>query len=218
MSLEIITTEDGSSSIINKNLNECYHSTSGAINESEHIFIENGLLACEKKALNTLEVGFGTGLNALLTQIICDKNKTMNNYHSIENNPILSKDYLALNYCKQLNIKDNNFIKMHNSSWGKKIAISKYFRLLKINIDLQMFNPTTKYDLIYFDAFSPNKQPELWTYDIFKRLYENLNNNGILITYCAKGAFKRILKKIGFEVSSIDGPIGKREITQAKKK
>ena len=218
MSLEIITTEDGSSSIINKNLNECYHSTSGAINESKHIFIENGLLACKKKVLNTLEVGFGTGLNALLTQIICDKNKTINNYHSIENLPILSKDYLALNYCKQLNIKDDNFIKMHNSSWGEKITISKYFSLLKINIDLQTFNPTTKYDLIYFDAFSPNKQPELWTYNIFKKLYENLNNNGILITYCAKGAFKRTLKEIGFEVSSIDGPIGKREITQAKKR
>mgnify|MGYP006098589015 CR=1 FL=1 len=218
MSLEIITTEDGSSSIINKNLNECYHSTSGAINESKHIFIENGLLACKKKVLNTLEVGFGTGLNALLTQIICDKNKTINNYHSIENLPILSKDYLALNYCKQLNIKDDNFIKMHNSSWGEKITISKYFSLLKINIDLQTFNPTTKYDLIYFDAFSPNKQPELWTYNIFKKLYKNLNNNGILITYCAKGAFKRTLKEIGFEVSSIDGPIGKREITQAKKR
>ena len=218
MSLEIITTEDGSSSIINKNLNECYHSTSGAINESKHIFIENGLLACKKKVLNTLEVGFGTGLNALLTQIICDKNKTINNYHSIENLPILSKDYLALNYCKQLNIKDDNFMKMHNSSWGEKITISKYFSLLKINIDLQTFNPTTKYDLIYFDAFSPNKQPELWTYNIFKKLYKNLNNNGILITYCAKGAFKRTLKEIGFEVSSIDGPIGKREITQAKKR
>ena len=218
MSLEIITTEDGSSSIINKNLNECYHSTSGAINESKHIFIENGLLACKKKILNTLEVGFGTGLNALLTQIICDKNKTINNYHSIENLPILSKDYLALNYCKQLNIKDDNFMKMHNSSWGEKITISKYFSLLKINIDLQTFNPTTKYDLIYFDAFSPNKQPELWTYNIFKKLYKNLNNNGILITYCAKGAFKRTLKEIGFEVSSIDGPIGKREITQAKKR
>ena len=218
MSLEIITTEDGSSSIINKNLNECYHSTSGAINESKHIFIENGLLACKKKILNTLEVGFGTGLNALLTQIICDKNKTINNYHSIENLPILSKDYLALNYCKQLNIKDDNFIKMHNSSWGEKITISKYFSLLKINIDLQTFNPTTKYDLIYFDAFSPNKKPELWTYNIFKKLYKNLNNNGILITYCAKGAFKRTLKEIGFEVSSIDGPIGKREITQAKKR
>ena len=218
MSLEIITTEDGSSSIINKNLNECYHSTSGAINESKHIFIENGLLACKKKVLNTLEVGFGTGLNALLTQIICDKNKTINNYHSIENLPILSKDYLALNYCKQLNIKDDNFMKMHNSSWGEKITISKYFSLLKINIDLQTFNPTTKYDLIYFDAFSPNKQPELWTHNIFKKLYENLNNNGILITYCAKGAFKRTLREIGFEVSSIDGPIGKREITQAKKR
>ena len=218
MNLEIIITEDGSSSIINKDINECYHSTSGAINESEHIYIENGLLACEKKDINTLEIGFGTGLNALLTQIICDKNKIKNNYHSIENLQISTTKYLALNYCKQLNIKNDNFIKMHSSSWGEKITISKYFSLLKINIDLQTFHPTIKYDLIYFDAFSPNKQPELWTYDIFKKLYNNLNKNGVLVTYCAKGAFKRILKKVGFEVFSLKGPIGKREITQAMKR
>lgn len=218
MSLEIILTEDGSNSIKNTIIDECYHSTSGAIDESQHIFIQNGLKAINKTSINTLEIGFGTGLNALLTQIECDKNKINNNYHSIENLPISSKDYKTLNYCKQLKIKDDIFLKMHNSDWEKETHISKYFNLLKINIDLQIFNLKTKYDLVYFDAFSPNKQPELWTYNIFKKLYENLNTNGILITYCAKGVVKRTLKEVGFEIKSLPGPIGKREITQAKKK
>jgi tRNA U34 5-methylaminomethyl-2-thiouridine-forming methyltransferase MnmC len=107
---------------------------------------------------------------------------------------------------------------MHNSPWEKETPISKYFNLLKINIELEKFNLKTQYDLIYFDAFSPNKQPELWTYNIFKKLYENLNTDGILITYCAKGIVKRTLKEVGFEIKSLAGPIGKREITQAKKK
>ena len=96
--------------------------------------------------------------------------KINNNYHSIENLPISSKDYKKLNYCKQLKVKDDRFLKMHNSTWGKETPISKYFNLLKINIELEKFNLKTQYDLIYFDAFSPNKQPELWTYNIFKKL------------------------------------------------
>ena len=218
MSLEIILTEDGSNSIKNTIIDECYHSTSGAINESQHIFIQNGLQAINKKTINTLEIGFGTGLNALLTQIEFDKNKINNNYHSIENLPISSKDYKTLNYCKQLKVKDDRFLKMHNSPWEKETPISKYFNLLKINIELEKFNLKKQYDLIYFDSFSPNKQPELWTYNIFKKLYENLNTDGILITYCAKGIVKRTLKEVGFEIKSLAGPIGKREITQAKKK
>jgi tRNA U34 5-methylaminomethyl-2-thiouridine-forming methyltransferase MnmC len=217
MNLEVITTKDGSSTIENKDLDESYHSKNGAINESKHIFIKNGLLSCNKNPINTLEIGFGTGLNALLTQINCDKRKIKNTYHTIDNNPIQSDKYNALNFCKELKIDNTNFLKMHNGAWDKELTISDNFTLLKIHNDLQSFNNKINYDIIYFDAFSPEKQPELWEENIFKNLFNSLNTQGILITYCAKGEIKRRLKKVGFKINSLPGPIGKREITQAKK-
>ena len=217
MNLELVNTYDGSNSLKNLIINDSYHSKYGAINESKHIFINNGLKRISKKKIRVLEIGFGTGLNALLTQLYCDKKKQNIIYHTIDNLPLKKDTYSSLNYCDQLKIDKDIFLKIHNSLWENEIELSNFFVLKKINCDFtkKLFNE--KYDLIYFDAFSPSKQPEMWVLDNFKKLYNCLNRNGVLITYSSKGDVKRTIKEVGFNVFSIAGPNGKREITLACK-
>ena len=217
MKLELVNTYDGSNSLKNLIINDSYHSKYGAINESKHIFINNGLKRISKKKIRVLEIGFGTGLNALLTQLYCDKKKQNIIYHTIDNLPLKKDTYSSLNYCDQLKIDKDIFLKIHNSLWENEIELSNFFVLKKINCDFtkKLFNE--KYDLIYFDAFSPSKQPEMWVLDNFKKLYNCLNRNGILITYSSKGDVKRTIKEVGFNVFSLEGPTGKREITLACK-
>ena len=217
MKLELVNTYDGSNSLKNLIINDSYHSKYGAINESKHIFINNGLKRISKKKIRVLEIGFGTGLNALLTQLYCDKKKQNIIYHTIDNLPLKKVTYSSLNYCDQLKIDKDIFFKIHNSLWENEIELSNFFVLKKINCDFtkKLFNE--KYDLIYFDAFSPSKQPEMWVLDNFKKLYNCLNRNGVLITYSSKGDVKRTIKEVGFNVFSVEGPTGKREITLACK-
>lgn len=217
MKLELVNTYDGSNSLKNLIINDSYHSKYGAINESKHIFINNGLKRISKKKIRVLEIGFGTGLNALLTQLYCDKKKQNIIYHTIDNLPLKKDTYSSLNYCDQLKIDKDIFLKIHNSLWENEIELSNFFVLKKINCDFtkKLFNE--KYDLIYFDAFSPSKQPEMWVLDNFKKLYNCLNRNGVLITYSSKGDVKRTIKEVGFNVFSVEGPTGKREITLACK-
>ena len=217
MKLELVNTNDGSNSLKNLIINDSYHSKYGAINESKHIFINNGLKRISKKKIRVLEIGFGTGLNALLTQLYCDKKKQNIIYHTIDNLPLKKDTYSSLNYCDQLKIDKDIFLKIHNSLWENEIKLSNFFVLKKINCDFtkKLFNE--KYDLIYFDAFSPSKQPEMWVLDNFKKLYNCLNRNGVLITYSSKGDVKRTIKEVGFNVFSVEGPTGKREITLACK-
>ena len=217
MKLELVNTYDGSNSLKNLIINDSYHSKYGAINESKHIFINNGLKRISKKKIRVLEIGFGTGLNALLTQLYCDKKEQNIIYHTIDNLPLKKDTYSSLNYCDQLKIDKDIFLKIHNSLWENEIELSNFFVLKKINCDFtkKLFNE--KYDLIYFDAFSPSKQPEMWVLDNFKKLYNCLNRNGVLITYSSKGDVKRTIKEVGFNVFSIAGPTGKREITLACK-
>ena len=217
MNNNIILTDDGSNSIFNCNINESYHSKYGAINESQHVFINYGLKFVSKKEIKIFEVGFGTGLNALLAYIYCDNHKIKIDYQTIEKFPLKKAYYSPLNFSEQLKIKKNIFINLHSSKWESKLEISDFFSINKYAQDLNDFDHKFYYDLIYFDAFSPEKQPELWTEKNFKKLYDNLNYNGILITYCAKGLIKRTLKKVGFKIHSFPGPKGKREITQARK-
>ena len=217
MNNNIILTDDGSNSIFNCNINESYHSKYGAINESQHVFINYGLKFVSKKEIKIFEVGFGTGLNALLSYTYCDNHKIKIDYQTIEKFPLKKAYYSPLNFSEQLKIKKNIFINLHSSKWESKLEISDFFSITKYAQDLNDFNHEFYYDLIFFDAFSPEKQPELWTEKNFKKLYDNLNYNGILITYCAKGLIKRILKKVGFKIYSFPGPKGKREITQARK-
>ena len=217
MKLELVNTNDGSNSLKNLIINDSYHSKYGAINESKHIFINNGLKRISKKKIRVLEIGFGTGLNALLTQLYCDKKEQNIIYHTIDNLPLKKDTYSSLNYCDQLKIDKDIFLKIHNSLWENEIELSNFFVLKKINCDFtkKLFNE--KYDLIYFDAFSPSKQPEMWVLDNFKKLYNCLNSNGLLITYSSKGDVKRAIKEVGFNVFSVEGPTGKREITLACK-
>tara|TARA_B100001741_G_scaffold290936_1_gene270773 strand:- start:21 stop:677 length:657 start_codon:yes stop_codon:yes gene_type:complete len=217
MKLELVKTIDGSNSLKNLIINDSYHSKYGAINESKHIFINNGLKRISKKKIRVLEIGFGTGLNALLTQLYCDKKEKKITYHTIDNLPLKEEIYSSLNYCDQLKIDKNIFLKIHSSLWENEIELSNFFVLKKMKYDFTKILFNEKYDLIYFDAFSPSKQPEMWTLNNFKKLYDCLNTNGVLITYSSKGDVKRIMKKVGFNISSVEGPTGKREITLASK-
>ena len=215
---EIFITEDGSSSIFIKGMNEHYHSVHGAIQESMHVYIKNGLDLCEKKMLSILEIGFGTGLNALLTFLESGNKALKIEYHSIEKYPLLPAEYCLLNFGNTLGQKYvDTFLRMHDCEWESNILISSDFILKKIKADLNDWIPTKQYDLIYFDAFAPDKQPDLWTESLFKKMYDTLYVGGILTTYCAKGQVKRNLKAAGFVVDSKPGPPGKREITVAKK-
>ncbi len=217
MKLELVKTIDGSNSLKNLIINDSYHSKYGAINESKHIFINNGLKRISKKKIRVLEIGFGTGLNALLTQLYCDKKEQNIIYHTIDNLPLKNEIYSSLNYYDQLKIDKNIFLKIHSSSWENEIELSNFFVLKKMKCDFTKTLFNEKYDIIYFDAFSPSKQPEMWVLNNFKKLYDCLNSNGILITYSSKGDVKRTMKEVGFNVSSVEGPKGKREITLARK-
>lgn len=225
--MEIIFTEDGSNSIYLPEINESYHSTHGAIQESSHIFINLGLKASKKKKIRILEIGFGTGLNALLTTLHPDFEI---DYTSLELFPLELSIALKLNYHQQLGIGPEIFHFLHQAPWGSYSQITENFKILKIQTDLTSFdfqnllncNPTNNstdlnFDLIYFDAFSPEKQPELWSEKIFSNIYDHCNKDAILTTYCAKGQVRRNLQAAGFKVERLPGPPGKREILRATK-
>ena len=214
-------TEDGSNSLYNKTLNEFYHSKFGAITESNHIFIQNGLCRNNNKTdiVRILEVGFGTGLNALLT-LKEMHGKVRVNYCAIELYPIDIETSESLNFCNFPDLESfrQNFLAFHTAEWETEIRIKDDFTLHKMRIDLLAFQPEPdSFDLIYFDAFSPNVQPELWSETIFRKLYLSLKVKGILVTYCAKGIVKQALRTVGFEVKRLTGPPGKRHIIQAIK-
>jgi tRNA U34 5-methylaminomethyl-2-thiouridine-forming methyltransferase MnmC len=222
-----IITGDGSSSLYHEELNETYHSKHGAMAESQHVFIKNGLeevLKTQEKAL-VLEIGFGTGLNAFLSAEIALKNpQKMIHYTSLEPFPIptsfLQKGSdVFLNYSKNYDENlDKIFFQLHDSEWNTEVSILNNFQLLKLKVKLEESSlPLNHYDLIYFDAFAPNKQPEMWSIQQFEKLFQTLKKGGFLVTYCAQGEFKRTLKKAGFEVKALQGPKGKREMTKGIK-
>ncbi len=221
MKLEVITTEDGSHSIFNKELNESYHSKFGAINESMVVFINSGFRQLlHKKKLNILEIGFGTGLNALLTGNIAIENQIEVNYYSIEPFPILPEIYNQLNYPELLNKKEDDglFRKLHEVGWNKLYIINDHFSITKLNLKLEDTELNQNFfDLVYYDAFSPEVQAQLWTQSIFEKIYNSMSQGGIFTTYSAKGSVRRNLIQSGFKTERIPGPKGKREIIRAVK-
>ena len=217
MENKIVITNDGSHSIFNPEVNETYHSKHGAIVEAEHVFIKNGLLAENKIQYNMLEVGFGTGLNALLTAQKAQQKKNMINYHAIELYPVPKESYSQLNFTELIGEEKSKLLILHECKWEKEQVINNFFKLTKNEISLDKYTSKIKFDIIYFDAFSPEKQPELWTIEIFKKMYDLLNEDGFLVTYCAKGSVKRTMKAVGFEIIVLDGPPGKRQMTRANK-
>lgn len=216
---EIKETKDGSHTLFVPELNEHYHSMHGAIQESSHVFIKEGFHKCTKDIIYLFEAGFGTGLNAILTFIEAEKNKKKVFYQGIDHCPLDWNLVRKLNYPDLLpeNIRET-FKEMHQSKWNVTNMLSPWFTFRKIKADLRTYNPAPGLDLVYFDAFGPDKQPEMWSYDIFFRIFEAMNRGGILTTYSVKGSVKRMLKDIGYEVDLIKGPPGKRQMIRAMKK
>ena len=222
--LEIITTSDGSHSLLNTQLNETYHSIHGAIQESVHVFIKNGLEYLAQKNPQTeikiLEVGFGTGLNALLTLQYNLDHLAKISYESLEAFPIAYETAMRLNYPNALSFPqaEKYFLQLHQSPWDEPVEISNTFSLHKRHVTLEAANLVTeKFDLIYFDAFAPSKQPEMWALPILEKIERSMKSGGVLVTYCAKGQLKRDLKSLGLIVETLPGPPGKFQMVRALK-
>ncbi|CAN5870040.1 tRNA (5-methylaminomethyl-2-thiouridine)(34)-methyltransferase MnmD [soil metagenome] len=223
MERKVTLTEDGSSTVFNSTLKQHYHSIHGAVQESQHVFLKMGFEKIQHPKLNiaVLEIGFGTGLNAFLVLLKCivEMNRIVS-YTSLEAFPLEEEEFTALNYAEALNFRDqqDKFLALHRAEWEVPTAIENGFTLLKKKIKLEDFIPEqTSFDLIFFDAFSPEAQPELWTEEIFKKLYEGMKPGGILVTYCAKGQVRRDLIAAGFSVERLEGPPGKREMLRGRK-
>ena len=221
--LEVIQTEDGSSSLLNVNLNETYHSIYGAIQESRHVFIESGLnyllQRSQIKSISILEIGFGTGLNALLTALSAEKMNLKIAYETVEAFPLSVATIAQLNYPDKLNSEEAKpiFSQLH-SEWNKHQIISKNFALLKREVKLQEADfVKEKFDLVYFDAFAPDKQPEMWGRDVLQKVADAMKPQAVFVTYSAKGQLKRDLVSLGLSVEKIPGPPGKREMIRAVK-
>ena len=217
MGNNLVITNDGSHSIYNPKINETYHSKHGAIVEAEHVFIKNGFKAVNKKELTILEVGFGTGLNALLTAQQAESKRVKVDYHTMELYPVNKESYVQLNFTDLIGLEKENLLGLHNCKGEEKEEISEHFTFTKNEISLEEYQTNVKFDIIYFDAFSPEKQPELWNDTIFKKMYQFLKEDGFLVTYCAKGVVKRTMKAVGFEIIVLDGPPGKRQMTRANR-
>ncbi|MCJ7448841.1 MAG: tRNA (5-methylaminomethyl-2-thiouridine)(34)-methyltransferase MnmD [Bacteroidales bacterium] len=216
---QLVTTSDGSHTIFVPEINEHYHSIHGAVQESEYIFLKNGFNFCKADPINIFEAGFGTGLNALLTAVRCIKEKREVFYTSIEKYPLADDIIRVLNYHLFAG-KEGQYIfdRIHESEWNGMQNICGNFNLRKIKGDLTSDHLTGCYDLIYFDAFGPDKQPEMWSRNVFTKISGITAKNGILITYSVKGDVKRNLKSCGFDVHILPGPPGKRQILRAIKK
>ncbi len=220
---EIITTADGSKTIHLPELDEQYHSKHGAVNEAKHVFIKNGLQhVLSKNNLGTvsiLEIGFGTGLNAFITFLEAEQNNLSVDYVGVEAYPVSIKEAMIMKYPEALLVKDreSDFERMHQSMWEQSVKMTSYFNLTKRKLFFIDIMDQNQYDLIYFDAFGARVQPELWTSEIFKKMYDALRAKGVLVTYAAKGSVRRAMLEVGFEVERLPGPPGKREMLRATK-
>ncbi len=219
--IEVRITADGSTTLYRKDIDETYHSHHGALQEARHVFIQEGL--CKKRDLpeiKILEIGLGTGLNALLTYLFALDHDLKIEYHGLEAFPLSAEIMQNVNYAQV--IPDSRvaeaFQTLHKKAWNEKFQWSEQFEMLKIHNELQSFKVNTDfYDIIYFDAFGPRAQEEMWDFSNLEKLYHSLKPGGILVTYCAKGSFKRNLKALGFQLENVSGPLGKREMTRAIK-
>ncbi len=224
MERKIIVTEDGSTTIHLPEWDEQYHSKFGAIQETRHVFIQMGLFKVlereELSEISILEIGFGTGLNALVTWQEAKKKQVLIEYTGVEAYPVSSQEIEHLNFPKILKEPGaaSVFEKMHKTPWEKSQNISEFFNLTKQQKYFQEINDINKYDLIYFDAFGAGIQPDLWTEAIFEKMYIAIRNNGVLVTYAAKGSVRRAMLQVGFKVERLPGPPGKREMLRATKK
>ena len=223
--MTLFLTEDGSHSVYSDEFDVSYHSKHGAIQETQHVFINAGLdyiLQQSPTEINILEIGFGTGLNAFMTFLESERQpiSATVNYFAIEAYPLSMEQVFELNYVEQLNAAPHEdiFLKMHSSDWSDVHPLSKKFNFQKLLMNFEDIDFQNQMDLIYFDAFAPDVQPQLWEENLMAKMFNALRSQGVLTTYCAKGAVKRTLKSMGFFIESLPGPPGKREMTRAIKK
>ena len=219
--IQIIVTGDGSHSLLNVRLNETYHSVHGALRESLHVFIKHGLEYFAERndddPIRIFEVGFGTGLNALLAAQFANQSQRAIEYTSIEAFPLDQAILEKLNYTSTDDDKQL-FEKLHHASWNTVEEITDHLRLRKIQTTLQEIRlEASSFDIIFYDAFAPAKQPELWEFPLLKKVTDSLHADGVFVTYCAKGQLKRDLKNLGLEVQTLAGPPGKKEMVRSLK-
>lgn len=217
--MELERTADGSYTLYVPQLDEHYHSVKGALTESQHIFIEMGLKHSSAPEPHILEIGLGTGLNAFLTLLAAEEMQRKVHYTGIERYPLAEETLRQLDYPGIIGKKhEEDYYAIHQAPWEKETNLSPWFTLHKIEGDFTRHTFQKGYDIIYFDAFAPEKQPEMWEQSLFNTLYNVLNEGGILTTYCAKGVVRRMLQTAGFTVERLPGPPGgKREIIRATK-
>jgi tRNA U34 5-methylaminomethyl-2-thiouridine-forming methyltransferase MnmC len=217
---EIIQTSDGSTTIHIPEWKESYHSKHGAIQEANHVFIKNGLSLFEGKDIAIMEIGFGTGLNAFITFLESSKLKQNIDYVGVEAYPVSNEELAAMNYVAELGVTSQQsiFNLMHQSNWEEKCIIDGHFDLTKRKQFFDDIVDENYFDLIYFDAFGYHVQPDLWSTEIFRKMYSALKDNGVLVTYAARGVVKRSMIEVGFTVEKLAGPPGKREMFRATKK
>lgn len=217
----LIETQDGSHSVLSHRFGVTYHSKYGAIQESRHVFIEAGLFPklILQRELAVLELGFGTGLNALLTLLEAERLERHIFYQTIEAFPLSQEQAAQLNYPEQLELPASRpwLTEMHAAPSDELLRPTSHFQFRKTIGRFEELDLQNAFDVAYFDAFAPETQPELWTEEVLGRVYRALRPQGILVTYCAKGAVKRTLKSLGFQIERIPGPPGKREMTRAVK-
>lgn len=220
MERKVITTADGSKTLFIPEMDEQYHSLNGALTESNHVFINAGYKHHKSIMPVVFEVGFGTGLNALLTAEMAELEKRKTTFVSIEKFPLEQKIIEQLNYGKLISKKaELLYSKINTAKWNEEIQISDFFKLLKIEGDLidYKFNQALKFDIIYFDAFGPDKQPNMWNSNIFKKIYDASSTNAVFVTYSAKGEIRRQLRDCGYLMERIPGPPGKRQMLRGTK-
>lgn len=220
MEHEIIVTEDGSKTIYLPHMDETYHSSHGAIQEALHVFIQHGLEAIEQSEIAIFEMGFGTGLNALLAYRFAKQNNKRVIYHGIEAFPVQQDVALLMDYVGQLEPElQEPFEWMHRVEWDQELVLDENFTFKKIHAKIEDYTvEVERYDVIFYDAFGPRAQSDMWAPDILKKMYDGTRNERFLVTYCAKGQVKRDLKSLGYQIEPLPGPPGKREMTRAWKR
>ena len=215
---EIVLTGDGSHTLYVKELDEYYHSIHGAIQESRHVYIEAGFLQVNKPHINILEMGFGTGLNTFMTLMEAQRTQTSIHYTGIEKYPLSYNDIKTLNYPDFFPEEFRKaFSAIHDGPWNETFSPAKDFHLTRVKVDICEHLIEGDIDLVYYDAFAPSKQPELWTAEIFRKIHKALSPGGILTTYAVKGELRRTMASVGFLIEKLPGPPGKFEMMRARK-
>lgn len=222
--MEILKTADGSHTLFSEMFNEVYHSRHGSIQESNHVYIDSGVKYFmeqnhPRKSISVLEIGFGTGLNALLTMLYAKKHEVSVQYSTVEAQPVDISIVKQLNYTDLLGFEYcyGPYHTLHLCRWEETHQIIPYFAFNKKKSKVEDVHLDAEYDIVFFDAFAPTHQPEIWSADIFSKLYDAMSPNGILVTYCSKSVAQKAMRDAGFVIEKPVGPWGKREMIRAHK-